>query len=175
MKSRAEQLRRQHRRVLAWGFSVAAILHIGAFLLLPGLRTESAGISKLVLEGVPAVGGAMVDVRFGPPEIRRPDGAIVREPSQRTLQVVRLRRLPADCDVQGWATEVGVSGSVRLRVGVDGRAENPEIASSTGSRCADWLLTTLAGDLRYLWLPNERFPAPVELVQPVTLVEVVEV
>lgn len=128
-----------------------------------------------MLEGVPAVGGALVDVRFGPPEIQRADGAIAREPAERTLQVVRLMRLPADCNVQAWATEAGVSGSVRLRVRVDGRAENPEIASSTGSRCADWLLTQLADDLRYLWLPNVRFPAPVELVQPVTVVEVVEV
>ena len=32
----------------------------------------------------------------------------------------------------------------------------------------------LAGDLQYHWLPSERFPAPVHLVQPVTLVEAVD-
>lgn len=174
MKSRAQELRRKHRRILIGAFGVAIVLHVAGFFLLGGIRTEPELVFEPELEGIPAVGGAMVDVRFGPPFITLPDGTVEREPPERTLQVVRLVRLPLECTVLRDQRETMLSGSVRLRVGAQGLVEASELASSTGSPCADELMTGLADDLWYRWLPNERHPAPVELVQPVTLLEVVE-
>jgi len=174
MRSRADELRRQHRKVLGWALAAAVAIHLVIFLLLPGLRTDASWVASTELEGVPAIGEAMVDVRFGPPLITTPDGTLVQEPPERRLQVVRLTRLPADCDVLGQAPERLIRGSVKLRVDPGGYAKAAELATSTGHRCADAMIVDIAGDLQYHWLPSERFPAPVELVQPVTLVEVVE-
>ena len=33
------------------------------------------------------------------------------------------------------------------------------------------MLRRVAGDLWYRWLPNEEFPAPVELIQPLSFTE----
>jgi len=174
MTTRSEQLKRQHRKVLWWAFGIAAALHVIAFLVLPGLRSSRVPVSELELEGVPGIGDAMVDVRFGPPAITGADGTVTIEPPERILQVVRLVRLPVDCDVPLGSDDLDLSGRVRLRVEADGRADLPDVVLGTGSPCADELMTQLAGDLRYRWLPSERFPAPVELVQPVTLVEIVD-
>ena len=40
-----------------------------------------------------------------------------------------------------------------------------------GDACGDQVIETVAGDLLYHWLPSERFPAPVDLIQPVTLTQ----
>ena len=45
------------------------------------------------------------------------------------------------------------------------------IEESTGDECADQVILTLANDLFYRWIPSERFPAPVDLIQPVTLTQ----
>lgn len=174
MRSRAEELRKQHRKVLAWALAAAAVFHVGLFLLHPGLRSEATWTANARLEGVDAVGGAAVDVRFGPPRITAPDGTVVQEPPERRLQVVRLMRLPANCDVLHQTPELLVRGSVRIRVDPGGYAKAVEVAESTGHACADQVIMRLAGDLQYHWLPSERFPAPVDLVQPVTLVEAVD-
>lgn len=174
MKSRADELRKQHRRMLAWALAAAGGLHAVLFLLLPGLPTEATWSPDPQLEGVPAIDEGMVDVRFGPPQITTADGAVVQEPSERRLQVVRLMRLPANCDALRQVPELLIRGSVRLRVDPGGYAEVMEVVESTGYTCADQMLVELAGDLQYHWLPSERFPAPVHLVQPVTLVEVVD-
>ena len=174
MKSRADELRKQHRTVLAWALAAAAALHVGFFLLLPGLRTEATWNANAHLEGVDATGGDPVDVRFGPPAITASDGAVVQEPPERRLQIVRLMRLPANCDVLRRLGSTLVRGSVRLRVDPGGYAKGVGLAESTGHTCADQMIMRLAGDLQYHWLPNERFPAPVELVQPVTLIEAVD-
>lgn len=173
MKSRAEELRRQHRKVLFWAIGVAAVLHVVAFLALPGFRNEVTWISGEDLVGVDPIDGSPVDVRFGPPLISAPDGSVAQEPPERTLQVVRLMSLPAGCDVLGDAGAL-LPGSVRLKVDPGGYAEALEVVQSTGFPCSDQVMMRLAGDLQYHWLPNERFPAPVHLVQPVTLVEAVE-
>ena len=52
-----------------------------------------------------------------------------------------------------------------------GRTDDVEIEQSTGDACADEVLSRVAGDLWYRWLPSEEFPAPVDLVQPITLAE----
>jgi hypothetical protein len=62
-------------------------------------------------------------------------------------------------------------GYVRLQVLASGRTLVAGIDESTGDRCADRVILDLARDLLYRWIPNERFPAPVQLIQPVTLIE----
>ena len=42
---------------------------------------------------------------------------------------------------------------------------------STGSACGDATLARVAGDLWYRWLPSEEFPAPVDVVQPLSFAE----
>ena len=115
-----------------------------------------------------------MDVRFDPPEILRPDGPALREPPERVLQVVRLLRLPADCEALRDAPEDGFAATVRLTVAADGRADVVRLTTGSGHDCIDGLLLSLADDLRYGWLPDERYPAPVRLDQPITLVEAVE-
>lgn len=45
-----------------------------------------------------------------------------------------------------------------------------KLTRSTGDRCGDEILTEMADALVYHWLPTERFPAPVDLLQPVTVI-----
>ncbi|MDX1396830.1 MAG: hypothetical protein R3195_20820 [Gemmatimonadota bacterium] len=172
MRSRADELRRQHRKALAWALAAAAALHVVIFLFLPGLRNDSEWSADPELLGVNARGGTLVDVRFGPPLITIAGGAVWQEPPERVLQVVRMMRLPASCDALRGTPNI--DGSVRIRVDPAGYAKRVETAESTGHPCADQVIEELAGDLQYHWLPSERFPAPVFLVQPVTLVETVE-
>ena len=145
MKSRADELRTQHRKVLAWALTAAAVLHVGLFLLLPGLRTEATWSADTQLEGVNAVGGTPVDVRFGPPLITTAEGAVVQEPPERRLQVVRLMRLPADCYVLRQAPDLQVRGAVRLHVDPGGYAKDLELAESTGHTCADQVIHAACG------------------------------
>lgn len=174
MRSRADELRKQHRKVLSWALAAAAGLHVVLILLVPGLPIEETWTEEDQLEGVAAIGEDMVDVRFGPPQITMEDGTVVQEPPERRLQVVRLMRLPANCDALRQAPELLIRGSVRLRVDPGGYAKAVEVGESSGHTCVDQVMAALAGDLQYHWLPSERFPAPVRLVQPVTLVEVVD-
>ena len=69
MRSRAEELRKQHRKALAWALAAAAAIHVAIFLVLPGLRPDATWTATPELEGIDASGGALVDVRFGPPLI----------------------------------------------------------------------------------------------------------
>lgn len=173
MRTRSEELRRRHRRVLAWSLAAAALLHVVVFLVLPGLRTEGMDVGDGRLEGVNASRGALVDVLFGPPEISEADGTTWQEPPERRLQVVRLVRLPADCTVLRESDAERVGGRVRLTVDAAGQVDVVRVTEGTGHACADRVITQLAGDLHYHWLPDERFAAPVDLIQPVTLVETV--
>lgn len=62
-----------------------------------------------------------------------------------------------------------LSGRVHLRVNATGRVETVELTQSVGHICADEVITTVAASMWYHWLPNDRFPGPVDLDQPITL------
>jgi hypothetical protein len=82
---------------------------------------------------------------------------------------------PAECTADLLTVPMPVSGQVRLRVGDSGEAALVGVAEGTGNACFDRLLAMVADALQYEWLPDVRFPAPVELVQPVQLLDVAEV
>ncbi len=159
--------------MFAWSFGLAALLHIAVFVLWPGFRIEllpgSDGRGETVseAEGSPT----FVDVFFGPPDIFEIDGTLSREPPERVLEADRVLQLPTECATLSQEGRTPAYGRVRLRVRPSGRADVIGIAQSTGDECGDDVIETVAGDLLYHWLPSERFPAPVDLIQPVTLTQ----
>ena len=170
MKSRSEQLRERHRRVFQWSLGVAILLHgaLFAFLQFRGEPLAASEEGEEIAEGSPGEGRPFyVEVVFGPPEITRPDGELVRE--DRRLEASRTVLLPPACGVLAQTREGEPHGRVRLRVSRSGRADVVGVTESTGSACGDEVVRMMAGALWYHWLPSERFPAPVDLIQPVTL------
>jgi hypothetical protein len=169
VKSRSEQLRERQRRVFRWSLGIAILLH-GALFAFVQFRTEplAGWDEEEVAEASPGEGRPFyVEVVFGPPEITRPGGGVVRE--DRQLEADRTVLLPPGCGVLAQTIEGEPHGRVRLRVRRSGRTDVVEVTQSTGSACGDEVVRMMAGALWYHWLPNERFPAPVDLIQPVTL------
>lgn len=169
MKSRSEQLREKHRRVFRWSLGIAIVLHGALFAFLQFRVEPLAGSEEEeIAEGGPAEGRPFyVEVVFGPPEITGPDGEVVRE--DRRLEADRTVLLPPECGVLARTREGQPHGRVRLRVRQSGRTDVVALTQSTGSVCGDEVVRMMAGALWYHWLPSERFPAPVDLIQPVTL------
>ncbi len=171
METRSAELRRRHRRVLRWSFGIAVLFHAVVLIFVPWYRAEplAGGGTELVGPRVPAWGSVAVDAFFGPPAIVRADGAAAREPDTRVLRASRLVPPPAGCEAHDWLAREEAGGEVRLEVDATGRVSSVEVTAGTGDRCWDEVLRGLASDLLYRWLPSERFPAPVELYQPLTL------
>jgi len=168
--SRSEELRERHRRVFRWSLGIAVLLHVALFALWPRIQVQPLAGSEEeeIAEGSPGDGRPFyVEVVFGPPEIMTTDGRVVRE--DRHLEASRVVLLPPECGVLEQTADEKPHGRVGLRVWQSGRTDVVGIDQSTGSDCGDQVITMMAGALRYLWLPNERFPAPVDLIQPVTL------
>ena len=156
-----------------WCCALAGVFHAVLFLALPEFRRdalERRGLS-LELAEPPNPGAALLDLFFGPPAISIPSGGVSVEPPERYLETERLVHVPAACRFAIRSSGNDIRGSVRLRVRVTGRVDVTGVVRSSGIRCADDVLERVAGDLRYHWLPNEDFPAPVELTQPMKLSE----
>ena len=98
-------------------------------------------------------------------------GGLSTEPPERTLEAKRLVYLPAACRAIISGSGTIIDGSLRLKVRSTGRVDVVGVVRSTGIPCGDDVLKRVAGDLWYLWLPNSDYPAPVELIQPITLTE----
>ena len=173
MSKRIAQRRRSDRRVLVWCLALAGLLHVVVFLVVPGFQKAAVERASLSLEltDAPAPGATRLDLFFGPPAIRYASGGVSFEPAERFLETERLVHVPTACLGRIRSSGNDISGSVRLRVKVTGRVDVIGTARSSGIRCADELLERVAGDLRYHWLPNEDYPAPVELTQPIRLSE----
>jgi hypothetical protein len=175
MQRRTEELRRGHRRVLAWSLGIAVLLHVGVFLFFPHFRTSMPdGFSER--PGMVGSGGGQaywVDVTFGPPLIHLRNGEERQEPPERVLEAREVNvggaSLGSGC---GWvqrADLTGISGTARLTVGFDGRVSHAEMEEGSGVDCVDELLVHIASSLLYRWLPDEEAMAPVELAQPMEL------
>jgi hypothetical protein len=167
-ESRSAELRQRHRRVSRWSLGIAVLLHVLVFMFWPGLRVESPDVSDPESRvGEPAQGRpTYVEATFGPPDIFEADGTLSRQ--DRELEADHILLLPPGCVVLSEDARPP-AGRVRLRVWKSGRTDVVELAESTGSECGDEVITALADALWYRWLPNERYPAPVDLIQPVTL------
>src|SRR5690606_33125169 len=175
MPGRLDERRRRERRVVGAGIAVAAGLHALALLLLPGLPgAEQPPSPELEVDVSEIVGGKAIplDVFFGPPIIENAAGGLSFEPPTRVLSTQRAVFLPASCLVTLQTADRVFSGSVHLEVAATGRVQAVRVARSTGAPCADDVLTHVAGDLWYRWLPDERFPPPVRLTQPMTIVKI---
>jgi hypothetical protein len=172
---RSERHRRQHRRVLGWSLAAAALLHLAVLALNPGWVLDQISIfaprSLEDRDGPPELG--LVDVSFGPPQIFLPDGSLRQEPPERVLEAL-------DVDIRGirwaqgcvWVGSNGferIKGEVELEVGREGFVREARISRSSGDGCLDQMLVAISGTLWYRWLPNESSPAPVRLLQPMTV------
>ncbi len=174
MNSRSEMLRRRDRKVFGWALAVAVALHVAVFVLFPGFRFRVFHAGEVELgsgsrSGSPAVS---VEVVFGAPTITDHAGVEWPEPPEHILEAGRVVPVPGECASAIGRTRLPVTGSVRLIVGGSGRASVAHMVQSMGEPCADEIMKVVAEALRYLWLPSERFPNPVDLVQPVTLTSV---
>jgi hypothetical protein len=90
-------------------------------------------------------------------------------PPERVLMAERAVRLGEGCFPLTNEGRTPIGSRVGLRIRSSGRVDVLGLLASTGDPCADRLLTEIAGDLWYHWLPNQRFQAPVNVEQPVTL------
>lgn len=175
LKTSASEHRNRHRRVLLWSLAGAALVHLIVFVALPDMEVEpleGSNVRTVDLGSAEKTPSALLDVSFGPPEIANGNGTTHHEPAERVLNTKRLAELPPLCLELAAEGTRPLHGRVRLSVGPAGYAQVEELITSTGSTCGDFVIRNVAGSLRYHWLPDSRFPAPVDLVQPVTLVEV---
>jgi len=169
MRSRAAELRERHRRVFRISLGAAILIHVAVFALWPAFRTEPFPGSDREPQADGGGDGEPVYVQllFGPPEIFERNGQLFRE--TRRLEADHVLPLPLECVAPGRELRLPARGRLQLRVWKSGRADVTELVESSGSECGDAVITAGADALHYHWLPNERFPAPVELIQPVTL------
>jgi hypothetical protein len=145
-------------------------LHVGVFVFSPTFRaTPLAGSGAQPADSVSSSGAPIfVEVLFEPPTILLEDGGAWTEPPDRVLNAGRGIELPGDCLPPRIGVE-GRIGEVRLQVKASGRVKVLGLSRSSGNACLDGVLRTVAGDLWYHWLPNSRFPAPVDLFQPIRI------
>lgn len=172
MRTRSEQLREKHRRILAWSLGGAVAIHLAVFLLVPEFQVEPLGGSDTVLDttGVASGANATVELLFGPPAVRQTDGSHWTAPPDRVLSAEREARLEANCLAVGREGRLPLRIVVHLRVRPSGRVDVRGLSDGEGDPCGARIIQEAAGALWYRWLPDERFPAPVEVVQPVTLI-----
>ena len=172
MRGRQER-NRSERRVLGWSLAVAAVLHVLAFLYLPGLRPSECEDFEDDTDELAVVTGAAIplDLFFGPPVIRNVEGDLAFEPPERVREEERAVFGTSGCKrlIEG-STDVH-HGTVRLTVLETGLVEVQGIVESTGSTCGGDANQRVTGDLWYRWLPSDDFPAPGEVVQPLTFSE----
>lgn len=174
--TRSEELRRRSRRVFAISFAVAVVVHVAILFGVPSFRIRLLGPSgtEADIDAVTAT-WQRFDVSFGPPEISAPDGSVHVEPAGRVLEADNVKisdlRQPLSCDGRTVASIVPTSGRVRLQVNESGRVAAAEITRSTGDACRDEILTNIASALWYQWIPNDQFPAPLDVVQPLSVAE----
>lgn len=154
--------------------AAALAIHVAVFLLTPSFRTELLTSQEIRLG--PSGGSFEIPVllalHFGPPTLTAPDGTAHREPPERVLDVERLVAFPEECAPFQGNGASALHGSVRLRVNPSGRTKVVDTEVSTGNPCGDEVMQIVAEALWYHWLPNDRYPAPVDVEQPITMAEV---
>jgi len=163
---------RRQRRIIMVSIGIAVVAHLVFFLVAPRVQFSvtsdrifgEAAMQRLVL------GDLAVDLHFGPPRILLPDGSRVEEPPERFLEASNLALTVLEvnpaCADRFRPGLPAFEGEVRLQVGRDGRVTVMELEARTGDPCADAALLAAAQSLWYRWLPDERYAAPVDLVQP---------
>lgn len=171
MESRSSILRRRNRRVYGWSFAAAVLIHVVVLAVGPWFRTDpmSGARTELVANDPANLSGIPLELFFGPPAILIEGDSVSQEPPDRFLHAKRLVAPPYGCALDELSEAGPVRGVVRLRLDDRGRVDEVGVVEETGVGCGTVLMERVAGDLLYHWLPSERFPAPVELFQPVTV------
>lgn len=178
MSGRSEELRRRGRRIFWYSMLAAAAVHVVIFVTSPEFETKplpDSRVEKVEEEmGDGATGTEFIDVFFGRPEILRADGTISKEPPERVLEARAVDfsglDLSFECSRKQMGEMVPAAGRVRLVLDADGRVEEESVADGSGDPCRDEMLTAIASKVTYEWLPNQVFPPPVELIQPMRVV-----
>jgi hypothetical protein len=175
MESRSSELRRRNRRIFGLSMVVAVAVHAAIFLASPTFRAdpmwEDAVKTRVPAEAEdPTATMWFVDVLFGPPQIVADDGSRWQEPPERTLEAREFNvgdlRLTTGCARQPRAVLVPAEAEVALRLNASGRVVWARVERGSGDPCRDEMVVRIANRLWYHWIPNNRFRAPVELVQP---------
>lgn len=168
--SRSAELRDRNRRILVWSFAGAVLIHIVVFAMWPETPIEPLGEFGATTVTAVEEEGVFLEIRveFGGPEIVSSGGRADRRRVARTLETRRLTRMPVECRD---AMRVGrtYDGEVRLVVDQEGRVDRKDMVVGSGDACGDRALLAVAGDLWYRWLPSEEHPAPIVLIQPVSV------
>lgn len=169
--TRSTELREENRRVFAWSLGIAVLAHVAVLAFSPTFRAELITGSDIELESVSEGGSTRVavDVFFGPPDIFEANGTLSRESPDRVLEAKRALGLPAECAALDHKGQTPAHGQVRLTLNASGRVDAAELVESTGDPCGDESMVAVANALWYHWLPSDRFPALVELIQPITI------
>ena len=167
MKTRSAELRNRERKIFAWSLAAAVVIHLVVVWLSPEFEIEVLAENDEDGSGGTGI-PTFVDVLFGPPEISESDGTVSREPADRVLQVDHILGLETECAA---LNQTPAHGRVRLRVNAIGHVSVMELTDGTQDECVNEVMTTVADALWYRWLPSGRFPAPVDLIQPITLAE----
>lgn len=151
---------------------IAVLAHLFFFFVAPHVRfsvTSDRVFGEAAMERL-VLGDLAVDLHFGPPRILLPDGSRAEEPPDRFLEAsnMALRELEVSpvCADRFQPGLPPFEGDVRLQVGREGRVTVMGLEARTWDPCADAALLSAAQSLWYRWLPDERYPAPVDLVQP---------
>lgn len=179
MESRAKELRARGRRIFWFSMVGAGVIHGAVFFALQrhqvdvslesATRDEVEGESRIL---------NFVNVHFGPPAILGDDGTTWQEPPERVLEARNVElleiNLPPECGSRERRGIVPAQARLRLELNAAGRVTNAKLAPATGNPCRDGMMTAIAARLWYDWLPNRTFAAPVELIQPMTVVAAVD-
>lgn len=172
--SRSAMARRRSRRVLAYSLAVSGLAHVAIFAFWSyEVRVEPFSREMVSLHAISAdsVRTAFVEVSFGPPAIFTAEGTVQEEPPDRVLDVGRVLWMRPECTAALVGRGGALSGRVRLQVGAAGRVEMAQLIDGTGDACGDETILRVANVLWYHWLPDERYPAPVRLEQPIELAD----
>jgi hypothetical protein len=179
MESRAQELRARSRRIFWFSMVGAAVIH-GVILVALQRHQVDVSLESAIRDEVEGESGILnfVDVHFGPPEILGDDGTTWQEPPERVLEARNVElleiNLPPECGTRERRGIVPAQARIRLELNAAGRVAKAELAPTTGNSCRDGMMTAIAERLWYHWLPNRTFAAPVELIQPMTVVAAVD-
>jgi len=174
LRTRSQELRARGRRIFTWSLAAALVIHVAVFLLSPSFHTELLTSREIRLDpsGSSFAIPVLLALHFGPPMLTAPDGTTRKEPPERVLDVERLVAFPEECAPFQEAAPTALRGSVRLSVNPSGLTKVVDTVVSTGNPCGDQVMAIVAAALWYHWLPNDAFPAPVDVEQPITMSEV---
>jgi hypothetical protein len=178
VNDRLRDLRRRNRRIFGASMAVAVVVHAAIFVGSPTFQADPIWTDTVRTRAPadaedPTATRWFVDVFFGPPAIVTGDGSRWQEPPERTLEArafnVGALRITTACANRPREVLVPADAAVALRLDGSGRVARARIERSSRDACRDEIVVKIANRLWYHWIPNDRFPAPVDLVQPMRI------